>query len=133
MSCSHVTCQMSHITCHMSCVSCHLSPFTCHLSHVTCHLTPTQKATDPPPANSHTIYSRLVHQPRTKNPIYFFFFKTKQKNQLNLPKILQFSSKPISRIRSLTRCLQYTGKRDFEEGTTYNRRTFRLIIEVPNV
>ena len=36
----------------------------CHMSDVTCHLllTPTATATDPPPANSPTMHSRLVHQ-----------------------------------------------------------------------
>ena len=41
----------------------------CHVSSVTCHLSPMAiaTATDPPPANSPTMHSRLVHQDRTKN------------------------------------------------------------------
>ena len=46
--------------------------FMCQLSPVTCHIspTPTVTATDPPPANSPTLHSRMVHQdrnPRLKN------------------------------------------------------------------
>ena len=40
----------------------------CKVSHIPCHLapTPTATATDPPPNNSPTMHSRLVHQDRTK-------------------------------------------------------------------
>ena len=46
------------------CVMCRLSPVICHLSPVTCQLSTRQTATvtDPPPANSPTMYSRLVCQ-----------------------------------------------------------------------
>ena len=52
---------MSCVTCHVSCVTCQVSSVTCHLS-----LTPTATATDPPPVNSATMHSRLVHKdPKT--------------------------------------------------------------------
>ena len=35
-----------------------------HLSHITCHLSQTPSATDPPPAVSHNMQNRLVHQNR---------------------------------------------------------------------
>ena len=46
--------------------------------HVCCHqsLTPTAIATDPPPANSPTLHSRLVHQDKTQNPKTFQNTKT---------------------------------------------------------
>ena len=45
---------------------------TCHMLHVTCHLSPTltatATATEPPPANSPTMHSRLVClKPKLKN------------------------------------------------------------------
>ena len=54
---SYVTCLVSYVTCHMSHVKCHVSRVACHLS-----LTPTATATDPPPANSPIMYSRLVRK-----------------------------------------------------------------------
>ena len=51
---SSVMCQVSHVTCHVSRVACHLS------------LTPTAKATDPCPASSPTVHSRLVCTDPTK-------------------------------------------------------------------
>ena len=50
-----VMCRVSRAMCHVSRVVCHLSPVTCHLS-----LTPTATDTDPPPANSPIMHSRLV-------------------------------------------------------------------------
>ena len=47
----HVVC----VTYHMSLVICHIKCFACHLS-----LMPSATATDPPPANSPTMHSRLV-------------------------------------------------------------------------
>ena len=56
--------QMSCVTCHLSPVTSNLSPVTCHLSPTTWHmsLTPTTTATDPSPANSPTMHSRMVHK-----------------------------------------------------------------------
>ena len=65
----NVMCHMSGVTCHMSHVADHLSPVTCHLS-----LTPTATATDPPPASSPIMHSRLVRKDQ-KNPKKF---KTKK-------------------------------------------------------
>ena len=44
----------------------------CHVSHVTYHtsLTPIATATDPPPANSPTMHSRLVGQDPKKLKIF---------------------------------------------------------------
>ena len=50
-----IKCHVSRITCHVSCVMLLVSHVTCHLS-----LTPTATATDPPPANSPIMHSRLV-------------------------------------------------------------------------
>ena len=52
---SGVTCHVSHVTCQMSHVKCCMPHVTCHMS-----LTPTAIATDPPPANSPTLHSRMV-------------------------------------------------------------------------
>ena len=55
---------MSFVRCHMSCVMCRMSPVTCHMS-----LTPTATATDPTPANSPTVLSRmLLRQKCTTSP-----------------------------------------------------------------
>ena len=60
---SFVICHVSHITYPLSRVTSHLSPVTCHMPPVPCHLSPVTKptatATDPPPANSPVMYSRL--------------------------------------------------------------------------
>ena len=45
------------VTRHWSYVTCHVSRDTCHLS-----LTPAATATDPTPANSPTMHSRLVRK-----------------------------------------------------------------------
>ena len=66
---SRVTCHMSHIMCQVSFVTCCVSPVICHLSPVTCHLslTPTVTATDPLPANSFIMHSRLARKdPKTQ-------------------------------------------------------------------
>ena len=68
---------------------------TCHLS-----LTPTGSATDPPPANSPTMQSRLVHQERTQKII--------QTIQKKIPCL----GKPILVIRSLIRGLQFPEKQE---------------------
>ena len=88
----------------MSCVKCHVSGVKCHVSTVTCHLspTPTATSTDPPPANSPIMHSRLV----SKEPI-FFFYQQKYGNSKN-QKISR--GMPILVIRSSTRSLQSTGK-----------------------
>ena len=51
---------MSCVMCHVSCVMCQVSHITCHMSPVTCHmsLTPTAAATDTPPANYPSMYSK---------------------------------------------------------------------------
>ena len=58
----NVMCHMSHVRCHVSCVMCHMSGVTFHLSPITCHLsqTVTATATDPPPAYTPIMHSRLV-------------------------------------------------------------------------
>ena len=46
---------------------CHISGATCHKSCVTCHLSLTPIATNPQPANSPTMHSRLVQKdPKTQ-------------------------------------------------------------------
>ena len=52
---------------HMSCVMCHLPPVTCHMP-----LTPTATAPDPPPSNSPTMHSRMVHKHPKKNCASYF-------------------------------------------------------------
>ena len=60
-----VRCHVSHVTCHVSCVMCHMAHVTCHLS-----LTPTATATEPPPAYSPIMHSRLVcKEPKTKKKL----------------------------------------------------------------
>ena len=56
---------MSHVSgfmCHVSLVMCHVSFVACHVSRVTYHvsLTPTATATDPPPANSPIMHTKLL-------------------------------------------------------------------------
>ena len=70
---SHVMCHVSHVTCHVSCVMCRMLRVTCHLS-----LTPTAiaTATDPTPAISPLMHSRLVFKdPKTQK-------KSKRKQSL---------------------------------------------------
>ena len=58
--------------CQVSYVMCHILHVICHMWHVICHLllTPTATATDPSPAKSLTMHSRLVckdpKKPKTK-------------------------------------------------------------------
>ena len=47
--------QVLYVRCHVSCVTCRVSPVTFHMS-----LTPTATATDPPPANSPKMHSRML-------------------------------------------------------------------------
>ena len=47
--------QVSGVRCHVLCVTCCMSPVTCHMS-----LTQTATATDPPPANSPSMHSRML-------------------------------------------------------------------------
>ena len=67
---------MSHAMCHVSCIVYHMSPVTCHM-----RLTPTATATDPAPANSPTIYSRMD----CKDPQIYFFRGAGQKLQFLRP------------------------------------------------
>ena len=60
---------MSGIKCHVFCVMCHVSRVMCRVSCLTCHLPLmlTVTATNPPPANSSIMHSRLVcKDPKTK-------------------------------------------------------------------
>ena len=50
-------CHMSHVMRHASSVTGHMSPVTCKLS-----LIPAAKASDPTPANSPSMHSRLVRK-----------------------------------------------------------------------
>ena len=121
----HVSCVMCHLSCvmcHVSCVMCHVSYVACRVSSVTCHLSQTQTATatDPPPANSPFVQSRLVHKdPQIQKNI------ENKKNIWN-EKILKMSrGMPILAIRSLSRSLQFTKKRVFCDGT-YKQKDRRL-------
>ena len=51
-----------HLTCNVSCTMYHGIPVACRRSPVICHLSlmPKATATDPPPANSPTMHSRMV-------------------------------------------------------------------------
>ena len=55
---------MSHVMCHASHVMCRVSRIMRHMSCIPCHMSPVMftfsLATDPPPANSPTMLSRLV-------------------------------------------------------------------------
>ena len=92
------------VTSHISCVMCmcHPSRVTFHISPVTCYLSPTPTATitDPPPANSPTMHSRLVNQDRTQIPPK----NSEPKNGRKLYKkgVIRFA---ILAITSSTRCL----------------------------
>ena len=66
---SHVTCQVTRVMCHVSYITFHVSCVACHLS-----ITPTASATDPPPANSPNMHSRLV----PKDPKTLKKFKTQK-------------------------------------------------------
>ena len=80
----------------------------CHTSHVTCHvLRVTATATNPPPANSPTIHSRLVH--KNKKPRKNF-------------KIKNCDGRPILAIRPFTRGLQFTGEVGFSR---WHRQIYR--------
>ena len=109
---SGVTCHTSHVMCHVSCVTCRVSPVTCHLS-----LLLTATATDPPPANSSIMHSRLVHKdPKTQN-------KSKCNKNNNNPKMSR--GMPILAIHSSSRSLQSTRKRVFfVMARTHTHTTF---------
>ena len=67
--------QNKKIICHMSGVACCVLRVTCHLS-----ITPTATATDPPPANSPIMHSRLVAKtPPKKNANYKKLSKRQKK------------------------------------------------------
>ena len=75
--------------CHISCVMCHVSNVLCHMSsvHVMCHLSLKPTATDPPPANSPTMNSRLIlRDPKNTKKIQ------NATNHQDLPKIKLSSS-----------------------------------------
>ena len=95
--------KVKNVMCRVSRVMCHVSRVTCHLS-----LTPTATATDPFPANSPIMHSRLVRKKTQK-------FQ-KQKN-IKTAKAQKSRGMPILAIHSLTRNLQSTGKRGFHDGT----------------
>ena len=48
-------------TLHSALCTLHMSCVTWHVTHETWHVTPTPTATDPPPSQSPTMHSRLVH------------------------------------------------------------------------
>ena len=77
----------------VSCVVCHLSPVMCCESPVTCHMspTPTARATDPSPAKSSTMHSKLVRKDSKSPP--------KVKNSKNFQTFLKI--KPTSRFKCL--------------------------------
>ena len=111
---------MSHTTCNVSCtmypvthVAFCRSPVICHLS-----LMPKATATDPPPANSPTMHSRMVGKDQ----------KNQNKNLNKREREKKCKSKmsrgrPNLRLRSLTRSLQSTGKRCLQTWT--DRQTGR--------
>ena len=101
MSC--VACRVSH-----SGVICCVSPVICQLS-----LTPIATATDPPPANSPIMHSRLF----CKDPKNHRIFDN-AKNPQNGKNTKMSRGIPILAIRSSTRSLPSTGKQVFRNGTT---------------
>ena len=119
---SCVMCHFSCVMCHVSCVMCHVSYVACRVSSVTCHLSLTQTATatDPPPANSPFVQSRLVHKdPQIQKNI------EKKKNIWNEKILKRSRGMPILAVRSLSRSLQFTKKRVFRDGT-YKQKDRRL-------
>ena len=92
----------------MSSVTCHVLHVTCHVSHITCHLslTPTATATDPLPAKSPIIHSRLDNKTQEANKI----FKTQKI-------IKKYYGRPLLAMCPLTKGLQSTGKWVFRDGT----------------
>ena len=112
---------MSGVTCHVSCVMCRVSHVVCQPSPVTCHLslTLTATASDPSPAKSPIIHSRLVRKdPRPKNAKYHWNNQN-PKTSVGIP---------IIGICFSTRNLQSTGKQVFCDGTsthTHNIQTSR--------
>ena len=101
-----VMCYMSRVTYHMSHVACHLSPVICHLS-----LAPTATATDPPPANSPIIHSRLARKIQKRER-----FSKRQKSLKMKRRRKNCDCRPILAIFPSTRGLQSTGKWVFHDG-----------------
>ena len=81
-------------------------------------LTPT--ATDPPPANSPIMHSRLVH--KDKKPK----INAKPKKSWKWRETKLCDARPILPKGPLTRSLQSTGRWVFRNGTTHDRPTSRL-------
>ena len=88
---------MSFVTCHMSHVTWQMSPVACHLS-----ITPTVTATDPPPAYSPTMHSRLI----LKDLKIIKKIQNTKKSQNGNKNKKTSRGMPILAIRSLTRSLQ---------------------------
>ena len=88
----NVICHVSHVPCQLSCVMCCMSHVTCHLS-----LTPTASDTDPPPANSPILQSKLV----CKDPKTHFFLQN-AKDSENRQKTEISRGMPILAICSST-------------------------------
>ena len=111
---SRNSCHMSCITCHVSCVMCHILCVMCHMSRVSCHLSlaPTGTATDPHPANSPIMHSRLVCKDHKTKQKY-----QKAKNHWNNKTPKMCRGIPILAIWSSTRSHRPTGKRVFPYGT----------------
>ena len=67
---SRLRCHMSRLWCHMSCVACHLS------------LMQAATATDPPPVNSLTMNSMLVHKNQQIQKLFRYskIIKSEEKN-----------------------------------------------------
>ena len=91
---------------HGSVVMCLVSGVRCRMWRINCHLSimPTVTATDPPPANSPIMHSRLVPKDPKKNQ--------RKKGRRKISRCMS-----IETIRSLTRSLQSTRKRAYWDGT----------------
>ena len=81
---------------HMSCATCHVSNVACHLS-----LTPTATATDPHPANSPSMHSRLVCKDpkKSQDKNHSVFHKTnclRQKSSLHQEAWVPPTNEPFS-------------------------------------
>ena len=87
---------MSGVRCPVSGVMFSLSRVTCHATLVTCHISLTPTAKDPPPANSPSMYSRMLllilrYTHREDPNIYFFFYRQFS----NIPKYQFADSFPL--------------------------------------
>ena len=108
----------------MSCVPCHVSCVTCHLS----HLTPT--ATDPPPGNSPTMYSRLVWEDskaqKVQNP------KNHQNSlKINVFQLTNISDKLFDQKSPDHRKSGFLGGDNIKQTNIANYRLFLMIIMMP--